>query len=90
MKHIMKAAFILALALGGSLSPGTAAARPIYGNIPPRPPTLALVWYCNYLNTITQYTYVVEMGYGQSCFSSDPDDVLVSSWLAPPGGILVP
>lgn len=91
MKHIMKTAFALALALGGSLSPGSASARPVYGPIrPPLPPILALVWYCHYLNTVTQYTYVAEMGYGQGCHSNDPDDTLVNSWLEAPGGVLVP
>lgn len=90
MSHIMKTAFVLTLALGGAMSTGSASARPIYGPITPRPPTLALVWYCNYLNAVTGYTYVIEMPYGQACHSNDPDDDLVNSWLAPPGGVLVP
>ncbi|MFZ2752833.1 MAG: hypothetical protein WAZ48_05245 [Lysobacteraceae bacterium] len=90
MTHAMKIACVLALALGGALSPDSASARPIYGQLPPRPPTLAQVWYCHYVNTVTQYAHILEMGSGQSCHSNDPDDVLDSSWLAAPGGVLVP
>ncbi len=90
MSHIIKNAFVLALVLGGAMSTGSASARPYNGQIPPRPPILSQTWYCNYLNTVTGYTYVIEMPIGQPCHSNDPNDVLVSSWLDAPGGVLVP
>lgn len=93
MKHIMKTAFALALALGGSLSPGSVSARPTY-NPGPRPPIgVAEVWYCQYQRPgPDRYNFIVEKAFGDVCDNTYVDAHGVSSlmgqWLAPPGGVI--
>lgn len=95
MKHIMKTAFALVLAVSGALPLGGASARPTY-NPGPRPPiNVVEVWYCKYERPgVERYSFIVEMDPGQACPGTYTDtygtSTLVEGWIAPQGGVLIP
>ena len=92
MSHIMKTAFVLALALGAAMSTTSVSARPTGGGVisgpwvpPTNPPMSFDVWHCVYSGGPFGVYASIEMDYGEDCAPFYFKAPLVESHLGPAG-----